>query len=1062
MPSSAIAAAAAYFATTAAGTTGIFVISAKAFAVAAIAATATAVSQQLARSAAKKAAARNSLDLAQDRTVSVRSPIGAHQLIYGRTRAGGNVVYAQTTAGPEGANGYLHMVIVLAAHEVAAIETVLANDAALTLNASGYVTNAYTSEVDLTPISVTLNASGAWVNTNPDQTIVSAYISVDSGTFSVDGAQIFTQVNATVTGGNTATFGAAYANTTQTVYGRLSVSWMRVKKYLGTSTQTADSDLVSESGGAWTSNHRLRGRAYMYVRLRFNAGLFADGVPNFTAIVQGKKVYDPRTATSYNTSNAALVIADYLNTSYGFGAAYGTEIDNTQLAAAANLCEETVSLNGGGTEPRYEIHGTVDTSQRPREVLSKLLTACGGRAVYVGGVWKIIPAAYVTPTLTLDEGDFRSPIQVQTLQSRRDLCNGVKGIFIGDVNQWQPADFPPVVNATYLSEDNSERLWRDIELPYTKSAAAAQRLAKIELERSRQQIAVTVTTSLIGLQLQAGDTVQLTVARFGWSSKVFEVLGWRFDVGADGALGVALELRETASGVYTWASGEQTVVDAAPNTDLPDPFTVAAPTGLTVTSATVVAVDGTVAPRMTVGWTAADDAFVRQGGQVRIEWKRTTASDYLDSGVVRGDSIKFVTPPMPAVAHNIRVRFENGLGAYSAWTAATHTVSGDTTAPGAPTGLTATAAIASIRLSWTNPTADDLAYVEIWEHTSDVRASATKIGEASGTGFVRTGLATGATRFYWVRAVDTSGNVGAYNATAGVSATISAVAATDISVTSLAAINADLGNITAGSLDIGTGTQGLEVNVSGKANAVYVYQQSQSTYGLYVKNSHNTANGGGAGYVESVYGFTVESKLTGDTATLDYAALSAVASTAGGGDVRLAVPVSKGGYAGYANSGTWSPFTGSHDGLIGLADAAEPGDILVDGAVVARKLSDTITVVSRSDDADQHAIGVYVSRHPLSPASPPAALRGSPDLETLAEQYDVAVINAVGEGSINVCGEGGDIAAGHLIVTSSVSGKGMRQADDVVRSYTVARAREAVTFSDPAEVRQIACIYLCG
>ena len=80
--------------------------------------------------------------------------------------------------------------------------------------------------------------------------------------------------------------------------------------------------------------------------------------------------------------------------------------------------------------------------------------------------------------------------------------------------------------------------------------------------------------------------------------------------------------------------------------------------------------------------------------------------------------------------------------------------------------------------------------------------------------------------------------------------------------------------------------------------------------------------------------------------------------------------------------------------------------------------------------------------------------------KTSQEERDV--INALGEGAINVCGEGGDIAAGDLIVTSSTPGKGMRQADDIVRSYTVAKAREAVTFSDPSEVRTAACIFLCG
>jgi hypothetical protein len=71
-------------------------------------------------------------------------------------------------------------------------------------------------------------------------------------------------------------------------------------------------------------------------------------------------------------------------------------------------------------------------------------------------------------------------------------------------------------------------------------------------------------------------------------------------------------------------------------------------------------------------------------------------------------------------------------------------------------------------------------------------------------------------------------------------------------------------------------------------------------------------------------------------------------------------------------------------------------------------------------------------------------------------------MNALGEGQINVCGENGNIEKGDLIVTSAIPGKGMRQSDDIVRSYTVAKARESVSFSSTSEVKMIACIYMCG
>jgi hypothetical protein len=69
---------------------------------------------------------------------------------------------------------------------------------------------------------------------------------------------------------------------------------------------------------------------------------------------------------------------------------------------------------------------------------------------------------------------------------------------------------------------------------------------------------------------------------------------------------------------------------------------------------------------------------------------------------------------------------------------------------------------------------------------------------------------------------------------------------------------------------------------------------------------------------------------------------------------------------------------------------------------------------------------------------------------------------AVGEGMLNVCGEGGDISNGDLIVTSSIKGKGMKQVDGIVMNYTVAKARGNHTFTSATEVKMIPCIYLCG
>lgn len=121
---------------------------------------------------------------------------------------------------------------------------------------------------------------------------------------------------------------------------------VQYEKFLGTTNQQA-STLLLNNTPKWTSNHRLRGIAYIALRIEFAAWAFSQ-IPNVTCIVRGAKVYDPRDGQTKFTSNAALNIAHYLNhTIFGLGAAYGTDIDTTRLITAANACDEDVQIKAG-------------------------------------------------------------------------------------------------------------------------------------------------------------------------------------------------------------------------------------------------------------------------------------------------------------------------------------------------------------------------------------------------------------------------------------------------------------------------------------------------------------------------------------------------------------------------------------------------------------------------------------------------------------------------------------------------------------------------------------------
>jgi hypothetical protein len=204
-------------------------------------------------------------------------------------------------------------------------------------------------------------------------------------------------------------------------------------------------------------------------------------------------------------------------------------------------------------------------------------------------------------------------------------------------------------------------------------------------------------------------------------------------------------------------------------------------------------------------------------------------------------------------------------------------------------------------------------------------------------------------------------------------------------------------------------------------------------------------------------------------------------NTGTGGTATAGLIGAANGFDFYADGGgtNYGPFTGTHDALTELADTFTIGDIVIDTQVVRRNgISSSITLVKPSSIPNQKAaLGVVCALpRPLTESHPAAYVKGfeedpesksyvqvmQPYYEPDCQVYNIMAVNALGEGQINVCGEGGDIQAGDLIVTSSIPGKGMKQADDIVRSITVAKARESVTFSSPTEVKQIACIYLSG
>lgn len=578
-----------------------------------------------------------------------------------------------------------------------------------------------------------------------------------------------------------------------------------IHKHLGTTTQTVDSTLQSDFPVDWDSNHRLQGIAYIYCKLTFSNEIFVGGIPNISCIVKGKKVEDPRNTitippTLVYSANPALCLRDYLlDADLGMGMD-ASEIDDASVIAAANICDGQVVIKPVATpanyENRYECNGQAVTSSTPDSIIGQILSSMGGTIAYSGGQVVVYAAAYRSPTVTLDETNMAGGFTVSTRLSARDRVNAVKGTFISSENQWAAADFPQITSATYLAADDGVYHWRDVILPFTTSSSAAQRIARINLRQAREEIIFTAKFNLTAMQLRAGDTVNLTNANLGFSSKVFEVIAW--SLSSDGTPPtpvIELQLRETAASVYDWDVSDEVAVESAPNTTLPNPFSIDPPTNLTLTAdgtTQFIQADGTVVPRIKVAWSAPTEQFVTSGGKTVIEYKEGAATTYLVWSTVDGDqTLDFISSDVRiGTSYNVRLYAQSFFNTSSNYTAvSTTTPIKDTTAPSIPTGLTAVVGTGrAVSLDWNDNTEPDFSEYGIYRLTSPVTASAVKIAEVRASRFVDTEVTIGTTYYYWLNAYDTVENVSGF--TNYVQATPSVITAGPIDPTAPSTPNA--------------------------------------------------------------------------------------------------------------------------------------------------------------------------------------------------------------------------------------------------------------------------------
>lgn len=558
----------------------------------------------------------------QDRLVMTATVDAARSRVYGRVRTVDGVLFKAT----RGANSEFYtLVIAVAGHEVDAIEDVYFNDLKVTLDGSGYVQTAPYYQTTRKSASANMTVTAGTGSVVLPFTPITGSVSV---TFMYPGDGGQDALPFTVSGNTVSLSGASsgYNGTATVVYqyddGK---SYARVRKYLGAPGQDLSTVLQPLFPSLVTSTDKFQGIALLLVDLEYSQDVYPTGVPNVSAVVRGAKCYDPRTTTTAWTQNPAIIARDWSLYAYG-GGCTAAQIDDAMIIAAANACDVDTTFvrpSGNVTLDTYQAGIVCRLDAEPTQALDEMVEAMAGRWGWAGGVLQLVAGVYRAPVATITEDWIAdaSEIRIVPQPPRSELVNSYTPTISNRENDYIVEPAPRIAPSSYITADGREYP-REVQMSAVTHAAHAQHVCGVMLRDGRQSLTVELPCKLHAWQLELFDTVAVTLPHFGWSAKVFEVVGWRFGLGS----GVVLTLKETAASVYDPDAGFADLGNDD-NTALPLPWEISPVTGLAVSSTVTPLEDGQIVTKTMISWDAHPDIEVRQSGWIEIQYLKLGTTD---------------------------------------------------------------------------------------------------------------------------------------------------------------------------------------------------------------------------------------------------------------------------------------------------------------------------------------------------------------------------------------------------------------------------------------------------
>ena len=528
---------------------------------------------------------------------------------------------------------------------------------------------------------------------------------------------------------------------------------------VGEANQSAESGLITDFPGIWTSDHRLRGIAYITSTFRSPPSesylrIFPEGYNTpVMAVCRLSRVLDTRTNTTAWSDNPALCIMDYLTHPDGYRRLSYDDFDIPSFNAFADLCDEAVSLAAGGTEKRYRLWGVYELNDSPTEVLQRMLLTCDGelyttregKLAIRGGQWN-------EPTITIDETQILGH-DMEEGADALDRFNQLKIVYTDPDQDYQSTEAQPWDDLADQAVRGLQT--QDFTVDMCPSPSQARRLAKITIAKSNPRWSGTIRTNLAGLKARGERIIRVVLPELQ-IDQTFLVGSHKLIL--DGGLPVACEMQvlSLSASAYAWDPATEEGQAPPPPQDTAPDFTLEVPSNLQlvvdrrqVTEATTVSVV-----------LATVDPPTRDDSNLEAQIRRDGSSIWEAMGVASGEMEAVSGALIDNETYFVRARFRTA-GAASGWTAEEDiTVVTNPNAPAAPTELSVAISGDDIDVEWRNPSAN-FYRARVYRNSADSFSGATQIAEIAGVAGQISGYRDPdpgeGTWYYWVTARNESG-----------------------------------------------------------------------------------------------------------------------------------------------------------------------------------------------------------------------------------------------------------------------------------------------------------------